>query len=148
MISTILPVFVEFVPEKLEDGKIYISKTYLTASHNCCCGCGYRVVTPLKPKASGWRLTKDDGHVTLYPSIGNWSFPCRSHYWIRRNKIVPSYPMTPEEVDAARRLGDDVDDRYLDTFESESDPVVAADEPQKKPSNEGLLQRLKRWLLG
>ena len=24
----------------------------------------------------------------LYPSIGNWQFPCRSHYWIRRNRII------------------------------------------------------------
>jgi len=129
MISTILPVFVEFVPEKLEEGKIYISQTYLTASHNCCCGCGHRVVTPLKPKPKGWRLTEESGLVTLYPSIGNWSFPCRSHYWIRRNKIVPSYPMTPEEVNAARICGEEVDDRNIDTFESESDPVVAMDEP-------------------
>lgn len=148
MISTILPVFVEFVPETLEDGKIYISRTYLTASHNCCCGCGHRVVTPLRPKSKGWRLTEADGLVTLYPSIGNWSFPCRSHYWIRRNQIIPSYPMTPEEVRAARSLGEQVDDRYIDTFECDSDSVVATEASNVDLPREGLFHRLRRWLLG
>ena len=147
MISTILPVFVEFVPERLEDGKIYISKTYLTASHNCCCGCGHRVVTPLKPKPKGWQLTEDGEVVTLFPSIGNWSFPCRSHYWIKRNWVVPSYPMTPDEVDAARSGGDEVADRYIDTFESKSDPGPG-DRATSKSAPEGVFQRLKRWLFG
>ncbi|MGN6800789.1 MAG: DUF6527 family protein [Ginsengibacter sp.] len=26
--------------------------------------------------------------TTFYPSIGNWSFDCQSHYWIRENMIV------------------------------------------------------------
>lgn len=147
MISTILPVFVEFVPEKLDDGKIYISKTYLTASHNCCCGCGHRVVTPLKPKPKGWRLTEDGELITLYPSIGNWSFACRSHYWIRRNKIVPSYPMTPDEVDAARKEEGEAADRYIDTFESESH-AGSADQSTGTSSSEGFFQRVKRWLFG
>jgi hypothetical protein len=25
--------------------------------------------------------------VTLAPSIGNWNYACRSHYWIRKNQI-------------------------------------------------------------
>lgn len=145
MMQTITPVFVEFVPEKLEEGKIYISQPYLTASHYCACGCGHRVVTPLKPKAKGWRLTTDGDLVTLWPSIGNWSFPCRSHYWIKRNRIVPSYPMTPEEVEAARSL-DDAADRYLDTFESESDEAdVNVSTPVVK---EGFFASMRRWLLG
>jgi len=146
MIRSITPVFVEFVPEKLEEGKIYISQTYLTASHNCPCGCGHRVVTPLKPKPKGWRLTADGDFVTLWPSIGNWSFPCRSHYWIKRNRIVPSYPLTPEEVEAARSLNDAAADRYLDTFESESEAV-----PEQTPApveNEGFFGKLKRWFCG
>lgn len=31
---------------------------------------------------------REGGKVSLAPSIGNWTFPCRSHYWIRRNQIV------------------------------------------------------------
>jgi len=33
-------------------------------------------------------LARDGQANTLVPSIGNWSFPCRSHYGIRKNKAV------------------------------------------------------------
>ena len=45
-ISNITPKFVEFIPKNVEDGVLYISDEYGTASHNCACGCGKRVVTP------------------------------------------------------------------------------------------------------
>jgi len=53
--------------------------------HKCCCGCGNEVVTPLSP--SDWQLTFNGETISLFPSIGNWSFPCRSHYWIRKNEV-------------------------------------------------------------
>lgn len=77
--------FVEFVPPNLENGVLYISIEYRTAVHKCACGCGNKVVTPIIPK--GWRLTYDGRSVSLYPSIGNWSFNCRSHYFITNNRI-------------------------------------------------------------
>ena len=40
---TITPVFVDFIPDHVEQGKIYISETYHTAIHKCCCGCGEEV---------------------------------------------------------------------------------------------------------
>ena len=34
-------------------------------------------------------ITAFDGKtISLHPSIGSWSLPCRSHYWIRRNRIL------------------------------------------------------------
>lgn len=84
--ASITPEFVEIIPDKLADGVLYISEKYGTALHKCCCGCGQEVVTPLKP--SGWRVITEGGRVSLAPSIGNWAFPCQSHYWIRRNQIV------------------------------------------------------------
>ena len=75
--------FVEFVPDVLEKGVLYVSITYGTASHLCCCGCGREVVTPITP--TGWKLTFDGETVSLNPSIGNWNFPCRSHYWIKND---------------------------------------------------------------
>src|SRR5688572_12008813 len=83
--------FVKSVPEQLEEGVLYVSIEYATAIHRCCCGCGNEVVTPLSPK--DWKLTFDGESVSLSPSIGNWSFKCRSHYWIARNRIrwVPNY---------------------------------------------------------
>jgi len=80
----IQPVYVEFIPEQLEPGKLYISEVYETAVHACLCGCGEQTVTPLG--AGQWTLTKSaTGLVSLSPSIGNYQFACRSHYIITRN---------------------------------------------------------------
>ena len=78
--------FVEFIPEQLKDGKVYISLKYCTAIHKCCCGCKEEVVTPLSPV--DWELTFDGKTISLFPSIGNWGLECQSHYWIRKNKII------------------------------------------------------------
>jgi hypothetical protein len=85
---------------------IYISLRYSTASHLCCCGCGLEVVTPLNP--AKWRLTERAGAVSLVPSIGNWSFPCRSHYWITANRVRWAGAMSPEII-AAVKARDRVD---------------------------------------
>lgn len=94
------PKFVDLIPSTLEGGVLYISRKYKTASHLCCSGCGNRVVTPLKP--GGWSLSLKKGTVSLYPSIGNWSLPCRSHYWIRRNRVIWARQWSQEEIDAGR----------------------------------------------
>ena len=78
--------FVEFIPEHLEDGVVYISTKYSTAMHKCCCGCQEEVVTPLSPV--DWQLIFDGKTISLYPSIGNWGLKCQSHYWIRKNKVI------------------------------------------------------------
>lgn len=80
------PKFVELIPEAIEPGILYVSIEYCTATHKCVCGCGNEVVTPLSP--TDWELTFDGESVSLSPSIGNWNFPCRSHYWVTKNKIV------------------------------------------------------------
>jgi Family of unknown function (DUF6527) len=92
--------FVDTVPPTREEGKLYISIKYRTAIHSCFCGCGMKVVTPIRP--TGWQLTYNGEAVTLYPSIGNWSFKCRSHYWIRDNQATPAGPMSRHEIDAGR----------------------------------------------
>lgn len=84
--KTIRPEFVESAPKQLSDGVIYISDRFRTALHKCSCGCGKEVVTPLNP--AGWSYLLEKGKVTLKPSIGNWSFPCKSHYLIIQNKVV------------------------------------------------------------
>lgn len=92
--------FVEFIPERLEPGKLYISYRYSTAAHLCCCGCGHEVVTPLN--AAKWHLIESNGTVSLYPSIGNWSFPCQSHYWIIESLVHWASALSPELVTVAR----------------------------------------------
>ena len=88
--------FVDAVPDTLEDGVLYVSTKYATAVHRCCCGCGHEVVTPFSP--TDWRMTFDGETLSLAPSIGNWSFPCRSHYWIERDQVRWSGKWSDEQV--------------------------------------------------
>jgi hypothetical protein len=62
-INRIQPEFVEFIPERLNPGILYVSRRFSTATHLCCCGCGSEVVTPLNP--AKWRLTERGGKVSL-----------------------------------------------------------------------------------
>ena len=82
----ITPVFVDQFPEKLQGGLLYISQKYQIANHLCACGCGMETVTPLHK--GEWNLEIVGKEVTLSPSIGNFKIPCKSHYYIRSNKIV------------------------------------------------------------
>lgn len=92
--------FVPWIPEELVDGHLYICLEHATAVHLCCCGCRSEVVTPLAP--NDWLLTFDGETVSLSPSIGNWSFACRSHYWIRNNRVAWARQWRDAEVAAAR----------------------------------------------
>jgi|SRR5690606_19613067 len=92
--------FVEFIPDILEKGVIYISMEYSIATHSCACGCGNEVVTPLSP--TDWKLEIEVDSISLYPSIGNWSFNCKSHYWITNNKIKWSYTWDEKQIEEGR----------------------------------------------
>ena len=92
--------FVEYIPDSLEDGVLYVSIPFATVLHLCCCGCGNEVVTPLDP--TDWHLTFDGRSVSLSPSIGNWSFDCQSHYWVTRNQVRWSRQLTKKEIRKAR----------------------------------------------
>lgn len=93
--------FVEFIPERLESGRLYISHQFSTASHLCCCGCGLEVVTPLNP--AKWYLIEANDTISLHPSVGNWSFPCQSHYWIIEGRVQWALAMSPVQIAAIRQ---------------------------------------------
>lgn len=100
--TAIAPDFVDLIPDRLEDGVLYISISYGTAAHACCCGCGREVTTPLT--RADWRLIFDGESVSLQPSIGNWSFPCQSHYFITMNRIRWVEAWSSERIAEGRRL--------------------------------------------
>src|SRR5215469_12603868 len=102
--------FVEFIPDELKELTLYISITYCTALHKCCCGCGREVVTPLSP--TGWQLIFDGKTVSLYPSIGSWSLPCQSHYFIRKNKVVWDRKWSDHQVARGRKREASARERY------------------------------------
>lgn len=95
-IKHIRPENVEFIPERIEEGVLYISERYRTAVHKCCCGCGREVVTPLSQ--AEWSVNRNGDRVSLWPSIGNWSYPCRSHYVIRDNRVLEAKAMTERQI--------------------------------------------------
>ena len=99
---TIRPEFVEFIPDEVKEGVLYISIRFGTATHRCPSGCGEIVVTPIKP--TDWTLIWNGESVSLYPSIGNWSLPCKSHYWIRKNKIVWARKWDAREIELGREI--------------------------------------------
>ena len=123
--------FVEIIPDAVEDGVLYISLKYCTAIHKCVCGCGNEVVTPISP--TDWKLIFDGKTVSLSPSIGNWSFNCQSHYWIKRNKIVYAREWDKEEIQFGRTNDEKRKAKY---YNKENESVSSI---TKKP------KKKKRW---
>lgn len=102
--------FIELVPPVLEEGVLYISVEYCSAIHKCVCGCGNKVVTPLSP--TEWKLTFDGKSVSLNPSIGNWNFECKSHYWIIKNKVKFARRWSDEEIEEGKKEEDELKAKY------------------------------------
>ena len=50
-----------------------------------------------------WRVIKHDSTVSLWPSVGNWKYACRSHYWITESHIVIAPPMANSEITAVKQ---------------------------------------------
>lgn len=96
--------FVSIVPSQKDEGIIYVCLPCNVAVHLCACGCKEQVVTPIDPK--GWTLVYDGECVSFNPSIGNWSFPCESHYYIRENRVIwvePFSHQVPKKENAHKR---------------------------------------------
>lgn len=125
--------FVEFMPSALEEGVVYVSIPFATAIHNCFCGCGNKVVTPLSP--TDWKLIFDGETISLDPSIGNWNFDCQSHYWIRKDRISWARQWTEDEIAFGRNADQQAKERYYNLPDSEI-----------LPSPKTRWQRLRKWL--
>ncbi len=116
--------FVEFIPDVVEEGTLYVSMEYATVVHKCCCGCGKEVVTPLSP--TDWKLIFDGKTISLDPSVGNWGFECHSHYWIRNNRVRWAAQWSPEKIAAGRAQDRLAKDRYFGTSTSAADAAAKA----------------------
>jgi hypothetical protein len=130
------PEFVEYIPEQLDQGRLYVSMKYATVCHSCCCGCGAKVVTPLSP--AFWKLSFDGEGVSLYPSIGNWESPCESHYWIKGNRVIWDRPWSRAQIDAGRKKAQREREAH---FQLRTAPVPEASRPKVT-----MLERLRSWL--
>lgn len=138
--------FVEFIPSELKDGVLYISVQYATAVHKCACGCGNKVVTPISPV--DWQLLFDGDSVSLTPSIGNWGFPCRSHYWIKSDKVRWAEAWTPEQIAAGRQREARDHERYFANRRAVTGSTGQTDaeaQTERRPCKR-LLARVLQWL--
>ncbi len=151
--------FVEFIPEELREGTLYVCIPFATVAHKCCCGCGREVVTPLSP--TDWKLTFDGVSVSLHPSIGSWSYPCQSHYWIQNNRVRWAGRWAQEEIEAGRTADTLAKARYYggDALRPEPpaparevtigpDPAASARRPEQTAPKERGWRKLLRWLFG
>jgi hypothetical protein len=137
--------FVEFIPSDLKEGTIYISMRFGTASHLCCCGCGNKVVTPIRP--TDWTLIFDGKTISLNPSIGNWGFKCQSHYWIRNNKVVWAARWSKEKISTGRARDRLAKERYYRVAGTTTGaaPKNTSGPAQMSKSELGIWQRIRKW---
>ena len=110
--------FVDFIPDLIEDGVLYISLDYGTVLHKCPCGCGNAVNTPLSP--TGWKMIYNGEAISLEPSVGNWSFECKSHYWITKNEVEWSLKWSDETIREVRAVEDSEREAYYRNKNSEN----------------------------
>lgn len=140
--------FVEFMPDVIQEGVIYISLEYKSVIHKCACGCGCgkEVNTPLHP--TGWKLLYDGESISLKPSVGNWSFDCKSHYWITNGEIEWSLKWSDETIREVRTFEDSERQEYYKNKSSskidiETETLQAISETE--PKNKSWFQKLIFW---
>ena len=137
------PQFVEFVPEELLPRVLYISERFNIALHLCCCGCGEEVVTPLNN--AGWEIFRMSGKVSIWPSIGNWDYPCQSHYFIKRNRVVWAEPMAKAAIQRVKQRDKHDRSKFLEEVNATK---ITPDAKGNKPSWRQNCFTLLRRLIG
>ena len=129
--------FVDYIPEALDDGVLYVSIPFATVVHRCCCGCGSEVVTPLDP--TDWEMIFDGKSVSLCPSIGNWRLVCQSHYWIRYNQVMWIRHLSEDEIEEGRAR-----DRFEKAQQYDGVPSLLPRKPFWRFLSRWLMRRTKR----
>jgi hypothetical protein len=133
--------FVIAFPDQLAEGILYVSVEFGTAAHRCFCGCGQEVYTRFSPR--DWAMTFDGESVSLWPSIGNWSFPCQSHYILKKGRVQWADQWSRDKIEWGRAADRDRKARHYGT-ESTAQNAPSPAPPRKK----GILAGLADWLLG
>lgn len=137
--------FVEFLPNELKQGTLYVSLQSCTVAHKCLCGCGGEVYTPLSP--AGWALTFDGDTISLNHSIGSSSLPCQSHYWIERSTVKWARRMSKGEIDGDRARDRRANEEY---FRNRTEARLSTSSGSTESQHRALANRgwrkIKKWL--
>jgi|TARA_R110000782_G_scaffold80846_3_gene159792 hypothetical protein len=124
---------VHYLPKELEEGFLYVSEEFGVAGHLCPCGCKNKIITPLDP--TEWSFKEFNNKPTLFPSIGNWQLPCKSHYWITDGVIEWSYQWSEEQIIEGREAEEEKRKSYYDNLEN-------------KPVKQSLFKRFINFIFG
>jgi len=133
---------VDALPELLQGGVLYVTREQDLAAHLCACGCAHEVITPLS--STDWTLVLYRDGASLLPSIGNWAFACRSHYFIRCGRVVWAEDMSDSTVLRGRKFDRARKNRYY-ASQTSSPSVLPYVTP---PEGYGMSwwSRLRTWL--
>lgn len=123
---------VHYLPKELEEGFLYVSEEFGVAGHLCPCGCKNKIITPLDK--TEWSFKEIMNKPTLYPSIGNWQLPCKSHYWIIDGIIEWSYPWSEEQIIEGREAEEKKRKAHYDNLE-------------KKQVKKSIIKQIFDWIL-
>lgn len=135
------------LPERLKPNILYVTVDKDVAGHLCACGCGREVITPISP--TDWEVSFSRRGTSLSPSIGNWAFPCRSHYFIWDDAVVWARDMSDNAIEIGRRRSSECKQRYYDhqaglhqytTTETQNMPAPVAPVPSRSP-----VRKLMAW---
>jgi len=127
-ITSMKLVRVQNMPKDLVPGVLYYSEMYCTAAHLCACGCGAKIRTPID--INEWSLSDTSQGPTLNPSIGNWQQKCRSHYFIRKGKIIWCGSWTDEQILRGR----------------EKEQQARMEYYEEKYSKQGVCEKVWNWI--
>lgn len=142
MISNLNHIFIDTIPDELEEGTLYISTRFRVIIHSCCCGCKNKVVTPLSPVR--WKMTFDGKTISLSPSIGNWNFNCQSHYWIENSKVILANKWTTEEISDGKNYERSKRSEYYKKINQTSDSKKEKKGKRKSNIFRTLTEKIKR----
>jgi len=100
------------------------------------------VITPLSPVQ--WRLTDGPDGPSLRPSIGNWSLPCRSHYWISRGRVKWAGDLSDDKIREGRVANALLREVYFDAINAPPDLAYDAMSPPTR--KQGWIARVITWV--
>jgi hypothetical protein len=122
------------LPEALRPSVLYVTADGDVAGHLCACGCGREVITPLSP--TDWSIDFGQQGATLMPSIGNWAFPCRSHYFIENGAVWWAGDMSNRAIALGRHRDKASKQRYYERQQQvpTADPPPATEAASPPPT--------------
>jgi Leucine-rich repeat (LRR) protein len=63
--------------------------------------------------------------VSLSPSIGNWNHKCKSHYFIRNDKVIWASEFTDSQIEkVVKRDKIELDNHMNETFSSNKTGII------------------------